>query len=132
MQDFASGLLVILALSVAVPTAVLCLEIIAGTFTHRGYATTNRNPQMRVAVIVPARNENAAIASTLGDIKPQLLPSDILFSSSPTIALMIPRLSLDWPALRSSSATTFNKIGKGYAFGFGVFATLRPHHRTSS
>ena len=119
MQDFASGLLVILALSVAVPTAVLCLEIIAGTFTHRGYAATNRNPQMRLAVIVPARNESAAIASTLGDIKPQLLPGDILLvvadnctDDTATVARLAGAEVIERHDL--------NKIGKGYALDWGL------------
>ena len=72
MEVFVSWLLVILAGAVAIPTTVLCLEIVAGIARRQVPAERGRDPRQRIAVLVPAHNESTAVASTLEDVKAQL------------------------------------------------------------
>jgi cellulose synthase/poly-beta-1,6-N-acetylglucosamine synthase-like glycosyltransferase len=119
MQEFASGLLTILALLIAVPTAVLCLEIAVGTLRSADSARPSRDPNLRVAVLVPARNEAAAIATTLQDVKPQLLARD-------TLLVVADNCTDDTAAVARQSGVEvaerhdLGKIGKGYALDWGL------------
>ena len=78
MGAFVSWVLVILAGLLAIPTAVLCLEIVAGVMRPQVPTRSNRDPRRRLAVLVPAHNESAVIAATLEDIKARLRAGDRL------------------------------------------------------
>jgi cellulose synthase/poly-beta-1,6-N-acetylglucosamine synthase-like glycosyltransferase len=120
MQGFISWLLTILACVLAVPTATLCLEILAAIFKGQDYLARPRpNPRRRVAVVVPARNESATISPTLNDIKTQLNPGDVLLVVADNCTDNTAEIA------RSSGAEVVerhdaNRIGKGYALDWGL------------
>ena len=119
MQGFASGLLEILALLVAIPTATLCVEILVGAFHRQDSAHPGRDPHHRVAVLVPARNESAAITLTLKDIKEQLSPGD-------TLLVVADNCTDDTAAVAEQAGADVverhddKRIGKGYALDWGL------------
>ena len=77
MEAFVSWLLVILAGLLAIPTAVLCLEIVARlSYGAKFQQVPAPPPGRRIAVLVPAHNESVAITSTLGDIKAHVRAGD--------------------------------------------------------
>ena len=78
MQGFISWLLVILAIMVAIPTTLLCLEILSGILFHPPRPELAGGARRRIAVVVPARNESATISFALRDIQVQLAPGDRL------------------------------------------------------
>src|SRR5688500_6155967 len=60
------------------PVAVYCLEILAGCWPRRRCNEDATVERPRLAVLVPAHNEQSGIAPTLSSIQPQLLPHDRL------------------------------------------------------
>jgi cellulose synthase/poly-beta-1,6-N-acetylglucosamine synthase-like glycosyltransferase len=119
MEAFVSWLMAILAGMVAIPITMLCLEIVAGVLRSQVPARPVGESRCRVGVLVPARNENAAIAPTLEDIKLQLLPGDRL--------LVVADNCVDDTAAvaRASGAEVVERhdsqrIGKGYAVDWGL------------
>jgi cellulose synthase/poly-beta-1,6-N-acetylglucosamine synthase-like glycosyltransferase len=119
MQDIVSWLLAILAVVVAIPTALLCLEILAGMLSPPACAGPTGGTRRRIAVVVPARNESATISLTLRDIQPQLSPGDRL--------LVVADNCKDDTAdiARQVGAEVIERhnptrIGKGYALDFGI------------
>src|SRR3954468_13749647 len=66
-----------LAASLLVPLAVLPVEGLAALLPRRRAAAAD-GPRPRCAVLVPAHDEEAGIARTLGDLLPQLGPGDRL------------------------------------------------------
>ena len=119
METFVPWLLVILAGLLAIPTAVLCLEI-AAAFVRRQVPTSpGRDPGRRIAVLVPAHNESVAIASTLEDIKVQLRPGDrllVVADNCTDDTAAVARLSGAEVMDRQDS----ERIGKGYALDWGL------------
>ena len=80
MNALVSYPLMALAGLLAIPTAVLCIEIIAAlTLPQRRANSRVRNGvRRRLAVLVPAHNESTGLLPTLADIRGQLLPGDRL------------------------------------------------------
>jgi cellulose synthase/poly-beta-1,6-N-acetylglucosamine synthase-like glycosyltransferase len=119
MATVFSVLLTILAGVFAIPTAVLCLEIVAGVIRSQSPVPPNRTTRRRIAVLVPAHNEGTAIVPTLEDIKAQLRPGDRLLvvadnCTDDTVA--VARVSGAEVVERHDS----QRIGKGYALDWGV------------
>jgi cellulose synthase/poly-beta-1,6-N-acetylglucosamine synthase-like glycosyltransferase len=117
MEAFVSWLLVILAGLLAIPTTVLCLEITAGLV--RRQVPTSPDHGQRIAVLVPAHNESAAIAATLEDIKAQLRPGDrllVVADNCTDDTAAVARLSGVEVVDRQDS----ERIGKGYALDWGL------------
>ncbi|MGO8975274.1 MAG: glycosyltransferase family 2 protein [Steroidobacteraceae bacterium] len=119
MATLFSTLLAILAVLVAIPTTVFCIEIAAGLLRRRGSAPTNNALRPRISVLVPAHNETASIAFTLADIKAQLRPGDRL--------LVVADNCTDDTATVATASTAevverhdLERIGKGYALDFGL------------
>jgi cellulose synthase/poly-beta-1,6-N-acetylglucosamine synthase-like glycosyltransferase len=119
MTTLFSTVLAILAVLVAIPTAVFCIEIAAGLLRRPGPAPTNNALHPRIAVLVPAHNETASIALTLVDIKAQLRPGDRLL-------VIADNCTDDTAAVaRASGAEVverhdLERIGKGYALDLGL------------
>ncbi len=119
MATLFSTLLAILAVLVAIPTAVFCIEIAAGLLRRPGPAPTNNALHPRIAVLVPAHNETATIGPTLADIKTQLRPDDRLL-------VVADNCTDDTAAVARASAAEvverhdLERIGKGYALDFGL------------
>jgi cellulose synthase/poly-beta-1,6-N-acetylglucosamine synthase-like glycosyltransferase len=121
MQTFISFFLTCLALLLAIPVAMLLIEIVAGiALPHRNsLCPPASGPRLRVAVLIPAHNESTGLLATLADIKAQLHPSDRL--------LVVADNCTDDTASVAAAAgaevvdrTDPDRKGKGYALAWGV------------
>ncbi len=118
MATLFSCLLAILAGMLAIPTALLCLEVVAGLL-QRPLPLRPAERRGRLAVLVPAYNEATTITPTLEDIKAQLRPGDRLL-------VVADNCTDDTPAVaRLSGADVVERhdsqrIGKGYALDWGL------------
>jgi cellulose synthase/poly-beta-1,6-N-acetylglucosamine synthase-like glycosyltransferase len=121
MEMLASGVLTIIAVLLAIPVAVFCLEIVAAiALTPRQFRLRpNYGPRPRVAVLVPAHNEGNDLLPTLADIQGQLRPIDRLL-------VVADNCTDDTAALaRAGGAEVVerhdaSKLGKGYALDWGL------------
>lgn len=129
-----TSLLSTIALIVILPSAILWLECSAAYLArpHRhtlGESPEARTPEgLRVAVLVPAHNEEAVIAETLHSIQPQLAPQDIL--------LVVADNCTDATATiaQGEGATVIERNnpdqrGKGYALDYGVKYLAQQGHQ---
>ena len=115
------SLLVVVAGLLAIPTAVLCLEIIAAIALPQRQSTmrTGNGTRPRVAVLVPAHNESAGLLPTLADIQRQLLPGDRLL-------VVADNCTDDTATVASAGGAEIverhdaTKLGKGYALDYGL------------
>jgi glycosyltransferase involved in cell wall biosynthesis len=123
METLVSSLLIIGVAALAFPVSILLIEVIAATTAPRqrvgSLGATSRDLDQRVAVLVPAHNESAALLPTLADIRGQLRAGDRLVvivdnSTDDTAAMalaggaeVVERLDTD-------------RRGKGYALDFGL------------
>jgi cellulose synthase/poly-beta-1,6-N-acetylglucosamine synthase-like glycosyltransferase len=123
MQTLVSALLTISTALVALPVAILLIEVIAAMTVPRRPASpligANYDLRKRVAVLVPAHNESSALSPTLADIKVQLQVGDRMVviadnSTDDTAAV----------ALASGAEVVARhdpeRRGKGYALDFGL------------
>ena len=62
----------------ALPTLVFVVEVLAALPRARARAAAAADPSLRVAVLVPAHDEERGIAATLATLTPQLRPRDRL------------------------------------------------------
>src|SRR5690348_5058257 len=71
--------LIVVAIVAVSPVAVYCLEVIASCWRRRPKSpAAGKAARPRVAVLVPAHDEEAGIAATLRSIQTQLRPGDHL------------------------------------------------------
>ena len=61
-----------------VPATVLCAESLASLIPSRRSAATSRGPRPRVAILVPAHDEEAGIGRTVTALLGELAPGDRL------------------------------------------------------
>lgn len=106
------------ALLLLVPTGVLVVEVLAALRSSR---TAQRLAQTRplIAVLMPAHDEAAVIAATVGGILPQLNPGDRLLVVADNCGDATAQVAAGAGAEvieRSDSA----RRGKGFALDFGV------------
>ncbi len=119
MEGFVSWLLVVLVGVIAVPTAFLCLEIVASVLRRPVPVRLRRDSRRRVAVLVPARDESPVIALTLGDARAQLGSGDVLL-------VVADNCTDDTAAIAKMSGADVverhdsERIGKGYAIDWGL------------
>ena len=121
MVTFASYVLAALAGLLAIPVAVFFLEVVAAVALPRRERLPRPDPDSRprVAVLVPAHNESAALLPTIDDIKAQLRPGDRLL-------VVADNCSDDTRAVAAAAGAEVvarndpGRIGKGYALDFGL------------
>ena len=118
-MDVIRFFLVVVTLVTVSPVAVYCLEVIASCWRRRGLSVARDSNRPRVAVIVPAHDEQAGIAVTLRSIQSQLTPNDQL--------LVVADNCTDTTAsiARQLNATVLERRdeyrrGKGFALAFGL------------
>ncbi len=128
MEAIVSGILVISAVSLAIPVAVFFVEIIfAVAFPKRPNLPNARDDiRRRVAVLVPAHNESTGVVPTLADIKGQLRSGD-------RIIVVADNCTDDTAAVAAATGAEVierrdpDRIGKGYALDFGIrYLSLDP------
>ncbi len=109
-------ILVVLALALAAPLAVVAAECIASLWPARRAPTCNR---VRCAVLVPAHNEEVGLAATLAELTPQLAPGDRILvvadNCTDRTAEIARRAGAD-----AIERTDPEHRGKGYALAFGL------------
>jgi cellulose synthase/poly-beta-1,6-N-acetylglucosamine synthase-like glycosyltransferase len=115
-----SYILLILSITIGIPTAVLCIEIAAaGIRRHGPHSLVDRERRPRIAVLVPAHNESTTIVPTLADITAQMLPDDRLLvvadNCSDDTASVARTLGAEVIERHDIS-----RIGKGYALDWGL------------
>jgi cellulose synthase/poly-beta-1,6-N-acetylglucosamine synthase-like glycosyltransferase len=113
-------LLLVPTLALALPAAVLALQVAAGR-APRGPlpAAPARAARPRAAVLMPAHNEAAGIAEALAAVRPQLRPGDrllVVADNCSDATAAIAAASGAEVAPRHDAA----RRGKGYALDFGV------------
>lgn len=112
-------LFVFLTILLAVPAAMLCLEILAAISRRASVTQSSPIRRGRVAVVVPAHNEGAAMIPTLDDIKGQLRPDDRLLvvadNCDDDTAAVGTRSGAEVVERRDSE-----RRGKGYALDWGI------------
>jgi cellulose synthase/poly-beta-1,6-N-acetylglucosamine synthase-like glycosyltransferase len=121
MQTLASDALALIAVLLAIPVAVFCLEIVAAIALpyKQPRVRPNYGPRRRVAVLVPAHNESTGLLPTLADIHGQLHPRDRLL-------VVADNCADDTAAVaRGAGAEVverhdLTKMGKGYALDWGL------------
>ena len=113
----ASGVIVVLALLLAVPVLVFVFEIAAAWLPARRGVGALERPAL--AVVVPAHDETAGIAATLRALRAQLRPGDRLL-------VVADNCSDDTAAVAMAEGAEVAERrdadlrGKGYALAFGI------------
>ena len=120
-MEFVSICLTIIASLLAVPVAVLCVEIFAALLlaprrnASSGYVSCARS---RVAVLIPAHNEGATIEAAISDIKAQLSKNDRLVVVADNCSDDTSRVAVTAGA-EVVDRNDLSQIGKGYALDWG-------------
>ena len=111
-------LLTIVLAIILIPIFVLLLQSFLALYGKRGDAVAP-GPRPRVAVLVPAHNEEAGLAATLASLMPQLHPGDRLLvvadNCDDDTAGVARRAGAEVRERRHAT-----ERGKGYALDFGV------------
>lgn len=121
MEALVSGILVIIAVFLAVPVIVFFVEIVAAVSLsgRRNPVNARHDIRRRVAVLVPAHDESAGLLPTLADIKSQLRPGD-------RVVVVADNCSDDTAAVAAAAGAVVTerrdpiRIGKGYALDCGI------------
>lgn len=117
--DVIAGVLLVAALLLALPSAVLLAQVVTASRagSQRGVLLDGERP--RVAVLVPAHDEAGGIGTTLASIRRQLLPGDRLL-------VVADNCSDDTAALARAAGAEVTerndpaRRGKGYALDHGL------------
>lgn len=122
-----ASLLAILAGLVAVPTLVLCVEVLASLAIFRDPLAERRglDRSTSAAVVVPAHNEGSGLRPTLEDLKPQLGPFDRLIVVADNCSDDTAEIAVEAGA-EVLERNDLSRIGKGYALAHAI-AQLRPN-----
>ena len=121
MVAFVSVLLAIVAGIIAVPVAVLFIEVVSAVLLPQRKISSSpiNNLRPRIAVLVPAHNESTGLRPTLADIKAQLHADDRMLvvadNCTDNTASIAAAAGAEVVERRDDT-----KIGKGYALDFGL------------
>jgi cellulose synthase/poly-beta-1,6-N-acetylglucosamine synthase-like glycosyltransferase len=118
MSSALGDILMVLAALALVPVSVLFAQAACAAFPQRP-APLPESRRPRLAVLVPAHNESAGIAGTLGSVLPQLERDDRLLVVADNCSDGTARLAAGAGAEVVERHDTLRR-GKGYALDFGV------------
>ena len=121
MSGLTSALLLLVTVLLALPAAVLWLQVMAARLPRAADARDDGPPAQRpqLAVLVPAHNEAAGIATTLASVQAQLRPGD-------RVLVVADNCSDNTAEVASHAGAEVierhdpQHRGKGYALDFGV------------
>ena len=119
MLALVSYLLAVLSVLLAIPVAILFLEVVAAIALPRRDHVSGEGRRRRVAVLVPAHNESAGLLPTISDITAQLRAGDRLL-------VVADNCTDETSAVAAAAGAEVveridpNRIGKGYALDFGL------------
>lgn len=120
MTSALSLALLLLLLIVSLPVTVLLMQVLLATFAVR-IAAEVRCPRPRIAILIPAHNEEAGLLATLSSILPQLGAHDRILVVADNCDDRTAEVA------RNAGANVVERShaqlrGKGYALDFGVQA----------
>jgi cellulose synthase/poly-beta-1,6-N-acetylglucosamine synthase-like glycosyltransferase len=111
--------LLLLAVAMTVPVLFLAVQLGAALLPAKASTRLSSAPCPRMAVVVPAHNEEAIIARTVGSILAQLPPNGRLLvvadNCTDSTAQIAARAGAEITLRRDT-----NRIGKGYALDHGI------------
>lgn len=121
METFVSFVLTFITVLVAIPVAVLVIEVIAAIISPRRHIAPSADfeQSQRVVALVPAHNESTALLPTLADINQQLRPGDGML-------VVADNCTDDTAAVAAAHGAEVierhdpTRRGKGYALDFGL------------
>jgi cellulose synthase/poly-beta-1,6-N-acetylglucosamine synthase-like glycosyltransferase len=119
MIEAANLALLMLAVTIAVPVLFLAVQLGAALLPARASAQVSSAPCPPMAVVMPAHNEEAIIARTVGSIVAQLPPNGRLLVVADNCTDSTAQIASSAGAEVSLRQDT-NHIGKGYALDQGV------------
>jgi len=112
-------LLMVAAVALLVPIVVLAVECFAAVMPWRGRTAAGGPARPRIAVLIPAHDEEPVIGQTLKTVLPQLGDGDRVIVVADNCSDGTARIA------RETGATVIERVdeqrrGKGYAIDFGV------------
>jgi cellulose synthase/poly-beta-1,6-N-acetylglucosamine synthase-like glycosyltransferase len=119
MAGLLSSWLAIFSGLLAVPTTMLCLEIVASAVWRGVPMNWGLGSRRRITVLVPAHNESAVIACTLSDVRAQIGHRDrllVVADNCDDETASVAKAAGAEVVERHDTA----RIGKGYALDFGL------------
>jgi cellulose synthase/poly-beta-1,6-N-acetylglucosamine synthase-like glycosyltransferase len=119
MSGLANAILTALVLIAAIPAATLFAQVMAATFTRRRARPEESGAVPRVAVVIPAHNETAMLASMLATVLPQLRAQDrvvVVADNCTDDTADVGRNAGAEVVIRNDT----QRRGKGFALDFGV------------
>jgi cellulose synthase/poly-beta-1,6-N-acetylglucosamine synthase-like glycosyltransferase len=118
------ALLISIAIAAALPVLIYATEIVAGCWPRRGRSLIPAARRPRIAVLVPAHNEQTGIAASLRSIAAQLEPHDRLLvvadNCTDATANVAREEAAKTPNLHVVQRHDAERRGKGYALAFGL------------
>jgi cellulose synthase/poly-beta-1,6-N-acetylglucosamine synthase-like glycosyltransferase len=112
--------LIVVSLIAVSPVAVYCLEVIASCWSKRNrHSAASESARPRIAVIVPAHDEQACIAATLRNIQAQLKPGDQLLVVADNCKDKTAAIAQELHATVLERRDEYRR-GKGFALAFGL------------
>jgi cellulose synthase/poly-beta-1,6-N-acetylglucosamine synthase-like glycosyltransferase len=121
METFVSAIVGAGAALLAIPVAILALEVVATFLLRRRIVEPGQsnNTRKRVAVLIPAYNESSGLLPTITDVQKQLLPGERLLVVADNCTDDTASVAFAAGAEVAERHDT-SKRGKGYALEFGV------------
>jgi len=108
----------IVVLMAWLPIIMLAIEVFAA-ITLKEKTDTSPFPRPRIAVLIPAHNEEASIEACLNSIRPQLTPADKIVVVADNCDDSTADIAIKMGA-RVIARTDHHYIGKSYAIDYGI------------
>ncbi|WP_458756127.1 glycosyltransferase family 2 protein [Afipia sp. TerB] len=125
MMDLFTFVLLLLAFGLAIPVLFLAIQIGGAFLPLRALAIVSPSQYPRIAVVMPAHNEEAIIARTIASITRQLPPSGRLLVVADNCTDSTVEIARQADA-EVTVRRDVERIGKGYALDYGI-RVLRPN-----
>lgn len=119
MIHIVNAILCALTVLLSIPTAVFCIECLAALVPARRALGSSSTPRPRIAVLMPAHNEEFGIDASLQSVIPQLLPGDRLLVVADNCTDDTARVAKA-RGVEVIERTSALERGKGYALDFGL------------
>src|SRR5436190_13448956 len=113
------SLLTLAAIALCVPAAMFCLEVLLSLWPRRKRAPFGLPAGARVAVLIPAHNEQAVIGATLRTLMPAIPGGSRVVVVADNCSDATATIARDFGA-EAIERHDQQKRGKGFALDFGV------------
>src|SRR5262249_13139875 len=111
--------IVALAMLLHVPVMFLLLQVLASLPTIREPHTALRHRRPRTAILIPAHNESASIASAVAAVRPELMEFDRVVIVADNCSDDTARRAIQGGA-EVTERNDPQRLGKGYALDHGI------------